>query len=212
VTYKLNKWSNKMAVITGNDSDNSLIGGAAADKIRGLAGNDTLQGRGGADLILGAKDDEVAFGGNGADTLSGDDILALGDGTEIGVDVLIGGAGTDLLIGWGDDILVGSGPNILNAAFVENLKNDPFETAIAGDGVQDTFVAVNKQGSGYTLTVTGYEVGVDLIDLSAFGVSGASDFIEIQNKGSFFESKTPTIDGAELVLRINADPNTLTYL
>jgi Ca2+-binding RTX toxin-like protein len=201
-----------MAVITGNDSDNSLIGGAAADQIRGLAGNDTLQGRGGNDLILGAKDDEVIFGGNGADTLSGDDILALNDGTEIGVDVLIGGAGTDSLIAWGDDLLVGSGSNTLNAALVENLKNDPFATFIAGDGVQDTFVAVNKQQSGYTLTVAAYEVGVDLIDLSAFGVSGVSDFIEIQDKGNFFEAKTATVDGAELVLRINANPNTLTYL
>jgi Ca2+-binding RTX toxin-like protein len=55
---------------TGNDSDNTLFGGRAADSLSGNAGNDTLWGGGGNDLL---------FGG-----LGGDDYhYQLGDGHDI---------------------------------------------------------------------------------------------------------------------------------
>jgi hypothetical protein len=92
------------------------------------------------------------------------------------------------------------------------LQNDPFSTFIAPDNRADTFVAVNKNALDYTLTIAGYEVGTDKIDLSGFSIFGVGDFAEIQDKGSFFEAKTSEINGATLVLRINADPASLTYI
>lgn len=107
---------------------------------------------------------------------------------------------------------MGAGPNQFNAQLVSDLKNDTFSVPITADGQTDKFIAVNKDAIDYTLTVVDYEVGVDLIDLSGFGVFGAGDFAEIQNKGSFFEAKTPEINGGELVLRINVDHSLLTYI
>ncbi|RUS96553.1 hemolysin expression modulating protein [Dulcicalothrix desertica PCC 7102] len=203
-----------MASITGNDSDNRLRGTSRSDTVRGRNGNDILEGLGGADTLLGGKDDDYLFGGLGADILSGD-----GDRTtspsnqfEKGNDILVGGSGSDILYAWGDDILLGGGSNQYNAQLITNLQNDPFTTAITPDNQKDTFVAVNKDGVGYTLTVADYEVGIDLIDLRSFGVTSVSGFAEIQDKGNFFEAKTFEVGGAELVLRINADPTSLTYV
>jgi Ca2+-binding RTX toxin-like protein len=201
-----------MAVRIGNDSDNRLRGTSGADTLRGIGGNDTLEGLGGLDLLLGGKDDDQLFGGAGADILSGDGNFTATDNLEVGNDVAIGGSGTDTLIGWGDDILIGGGPNQYNAQLITDLQNDPFATFILGDGQTDTFIATNKNEIGYTLTIAGYEVGIDKINLSAFGVSSASDFVEIQDKGSFFELKTPKVNNAEIVVRINVDPTLLTYI
>ncbi len=201
-----------MASINGNDSDNSLQGTSTADKIRGIDGNDILEGLGGADTLLGGKGDDYLFGGTGADKLSGDGRDSLFDNPEKGSDILVGGKGADILYAWGDDILVGGGSNQYDAQLLTNLQNDPFETPIAPDGQMDTFVAINKDGVGYSLTIADYEVGIDKIDLRSFGVTDALGFTEIQDKGSYFEAKTSEVGGAELVLRINVDPNSLTYV
>jgi Ca2+-binding RTX toxin-like protein len=202
-----------MAIFNGTDSDNNFTGTASADTMRGRNGNDILDGCGGNDTILGGKDDDQIFGGVGADRLSGDGKESLLDNPEKGSDILVGGKGTDTLYAWGDDILVGGGPNQYDAEFITNLKNDPFETPITSDGQADTFVAINKDGVGYTLTIADYEVGVDKIDLRSFGITSTSGFSEIQDKGNHFEMKTNQFNGAELVLRINVDdPNSLTYV
>lgn len=201
-----------MVLRVGNDSDNRLRGTVEADTLRGRDGNDTLEGLEGLDLLLGGKNDDQLFGGGGADILSGDGDFTATDNLEKGNDILIGGNSTDTLIAWGDDILVGAGPNQYNAQLITDLQNDPFDTLIVPDGEIDTFIATNKDEIGYTLTVVDYEVGIDLLDLSAFGVSSASDFVEVQDKGNFFELKTPKINNAEIVLRINVDPTLITYI
>lgn len=198
--------------LTGNDSDNAIRGNNQAERIRGRGGNDILEGLGGNDQLLGGKNDDHLFGGIGNDTLSGDDDLTLNNGSEKGDDILIGGSGADRLIGWGDDILVGSGPNRYDANFINQLKNDPFETPILGDRQRDTFVAVNRQGISSTLTIAGYEQRIDQIDLRAFGISSASGFSEIQDKVGWFEAIAPEFNGASLVLRIDVNPTLLTYV
>lgn len=201
---------------TGNDSDNTLTGNPLNRSeraiLKGRGGNDSITGFNGNDLLLGGKNDDNIFGGRGADVLSGDDDLSLGDSSESGNDILVGGSGRDVLYGFGDDILVGSGPNNYDANFLTNLKNDPFANPIAGDGVQDTFVAVNKPGVGYALTITGYEQGIDLVDFRAFGITSGSQFSEIQDKGGWFEAVAPEFNGSSLTLRINTDPTALTYV
>lgn len=213
-----------MTQILGNESDNFLTGNltvATNETIKAFAGNDTLEGIGGRDTLLGGKDDDYLFGGVGNDLLSGDGdsitrnsngSYSISSNADKGNDVLIGGQGTDILVGWGDDTLVGGGSNRYSSQLITNLGNDPFATSITPDGQIDTFVALNKDQVDYTLTIADYEVGIDRIDLRAFGVTSVNGFEEIQDKGSFFELKTPTVGQAELVLRINADPSTLTYI
>ncbi len=210
-----------MAQIMGNDSDNRLTGTNNVDIILAKGGNDILEGLGAKDTLLGGKNDDYLFGGNGNDVLSGDGdsitlnrngSVTLNRNAEKGDDVLVGGTGSDLLVGWGTDFLVGSGTARYNAQLITDLKNNPFSTPITLDRQRDTFLALNKDGIDYTLTVVDYEVGIDRIDLRAFGVSGVGDFVEIQDKGHFFELKTPEVNAAELVLRINTDPALLTYV
>lgn len=210
-----------MTTILGNDSDNNLIGTSGSNIIRARGGNDSLQGLDGNDTMLGGKNDDHLFGGRGSDVLSGDGetIGFSASGTpfldraaEKGDDALIGGSGTDILVGFGDDILVGSGPNTYNSQLLTDLENTPFSTFVPRDGVRDTFIALNKDKVDYTLTVIDFERNIDQIDLRAFGVRRAGNFQEIQDKGDFFEAKTPVVNEAELVLRININPTLLTYV
>jgi Ca2+-binding RTX toxin-like protein len=209
-----------MALINGDSADNRLIGTATADTIKGLAGNDRLEGLGGKDILLGGKNDDHLFGGGGNDILSGDgnSITINSNGSvnigraEKGDDILVGGKGGDILVGWGTDILVGGGPARYSAKLIDDLKNDPFSTTITPDGQKDTFIALNKDAIDYTLTVVDYEVGIDVIDLRGFGVRSANHFEEIQDKGGWYEAITPEVNDAQLVLRINVNPNELTYL
>lgn len=212
-----------MTQILGNESDNFLVGHlmiARSETIKGFAGNDILDGVAGNDTLLGGKDDDDLFGGLGNDLLSGDGdsitrnsngSYTLNSNADKGSDILIGGRGIDVLVAWGDDTLVGGGTDRYDSQLITNLGNNPFSTPITRDQQRDTFVAVNKDKVDYTLTIADYEIGIDRLDLRSFGVRSVSDFEEIQNKGSFFELKTPTVNEAELVLRINADPSRVSY-
>ena len=71
--------------VTGNGSDNTLVG---------TAGGETLDGAGGNDILVGLGSNDTLLGGAGADMLlcgSGNDILNGG----IGNDVVSGGRGAD---------------------------------------------------------------------------------------------------------------------
>jgi Ca2+-binding RTX toxin-like protein len=144
---------------SGNQLDNTITGGAAADQLSGDAGDDVLLGSGGDDvldggtgndvLIAGAGDD-TAEGGDGDDTVSGgtgDDVISGGAGNDqirgnSGADVLVGGTGDDhisggdgsdiLLGGAGDDVLAGGdGADVI-------LGGEGDDVITAGDGDDDT--------------------------------------------------------------------------
>jgi Ca2+-binding RTX toxin-like protein len=56
-------------------ADGPYSGGAVADVIRGLGGNDTLSGSDGNDRLEGGADSDLLSGGNSNDTIAGDDNL-----------------------------------------------------------------------------------------------------------------------------------------
>ncbi len=207
--------------LRGMAGDDRLLGGLGNDSLQGGDGNDILEGGDGGDRLFGGKDTDSLFGGAANDLLSGDGdsitvnssgIYSLNATAESSSDVLVGGTGSDTLVAWGDDTLVGGGVNSRSNSFLNSLSNDAFATSITRDRVRDTFVALNRNQVGYTLTIADYEVGIDRLDLRAFGVRSASNFVEIQNKGSFFELKTPKVLEAELVLRINVNPSQVTFI
>ncbi|MGL4965641.1 MAG: calcium-binding protein [Inquilinus sp.] len=90
-----------MAIITGDDFDNSLNGTAEADVIHGLGGNDSLFGNDGDDQLFGEDGNDVLAAGFGRDVLSGgagdDSIFIAVDGGAGDGDGVDGGAGTDFL-------------------------------------------------------------------------------------------------------------------
>lgn len=70
-----------MAIIDGDDTNNSLTGTADDDILHGLRGDDTLNGANGDDKVYGDEGNDVLMGGQGMDLLDGgpgDDMMAGG--------------------------------------------------------------------------------------------------------------------------------------
>jgi Ca2+-binding RTX toxin-like protein len=90
--------------LSGTPGDDVLVGGANAERIRGLEGNDRLTGNSGNDVIEGGAGFDQLDGGLGNDDLYGNSILNTGvDGNDILTD---GDGGNDRLYGQdGDDSL-----------------------------------------------------------------------------------------------------------
>lgn len=208
----------------GTNGDNLLEGdrngpnGFSDDLMYSRAGDDTINGGFGNDQIFGGTGEEVLSGGLGND-------LIVGDGDIAGVilepsvkDYLIGGQDRDTLYLFGDDVAVGGGPNRSSRDFIELLNNEPFDLNQAQktefnlyDGQQDEFVFVND-GNGYTTTIVGFEARIDRLDLREYNlgsVASSQSFQDIQEKddGLWWEYKTPKVNGNEVTLRIDADPD-----
>jgi Ca2+-binding RTX toxin-like protein len=114
-----------MAEITGTNGNDTKNGGAKADLIRllggndrsyGYDGNDTMVGGWGDDTLYGYDDNDRINGGGGVDVLeggNGNDRAAGGGGDDdigggYGNDTLDGGSGRDTLEGsYGDDVIDG---------------------------------------------------------------------------------------------------------
>ena len=94
------------STLAGNDGDDSLIGslGAFGERFDGGNNNDTISANPGADTVLGGAGNDSIEAGAGADTVDGggnNDTID-GDGgftPESDNDTLVGGTGTDRLIG-----------------------------------------------------------------------------------------------------------------
>lgn len=184
--------------------------------------DDILNGNNGNDSLFGKEGDDLLFGGNGKDILVGDghnlENLLNGDS---GVDTLIGGNGKDTFYIREDDLIIGGGANssTANSAFNHSFQNDPLKLSDVEktnlgyfDGDTDNFVFLDD-GNSYTATIVGYE-SIDRLDLNAFGVSSARDFVDSQEKdgGLWWEYKTSKSSlGNEIVLRIDAAPDKLIF-
>ena len=138
--------------LRGSDHDDVLAGDQRANRLSGGNGNDTLYGGPGGDDtnrddLDGGPGDDRLFGGPGADVLYGGE----------GGDLLKGGAGADRLwAGSGDD----------------RLDGGPGADLLDGGIGFDTFVFAPGHGED---TITDFSNGRDVIDVSAFGLSGFDD-------------------------------------
>ena len=89
----------------GNSLDNSMTGGAGADKLYGRDGNDVLSGLSGNDYLSGGNGNDTLYGGDGNDALYGN----------AGSDTIYGGAGNDILdagTGYYETLAGGTGDDI----------------------------------------------------------------------------------------------------
>jgi Ca2+-binding RTX toxin-like protein len=119
--------------LTGDSSNNSLLGYGGNDTLNGGGGNDYLASGAGNDTLNGGIDNDTLVGGTGNDILNGDD----------GNDNLTGGAGNDILNG-GNGIDSAS-YYYSTTAVTANLSNIALNT---GDALGDTYNSIeNLQGS-----------------------------------------------------------------
>lgn len=109
--------------ISGDGSDETLVGGIGPDIIIGGGGDDALHGLGGGDWLDGGAGDDLVLGQDGDDLVdggSGNDQVRGGAGNDYvtgftGNDALYGGAGNDFIYaadGEFDRVLGGSGDDV----------------------------------------------------------------------------------------------------
>jgi Ca2+-binding RTX toxin-like protein len=127
-------------LLDGDETDNTLTGGAEEDYLAGQDGNDTLSGGGRNDGLNGGNGNDSLLGGGGDDFLgggSGEDTLKGGNGN----DLLEGGEDRDRLFGQaGDDILSGGlDRDILRGATGDDsLNGDEGNDRLFGDAGDDS--------------------------------------------------------------------------
>ena len=188
-----------VTALGGNDRI-SLRGGD--DVLYAGAGDDTIGAGRGDDTVFGGAGDDVFYGGPGADFFDGGaetDTIDYGyfrAGDDIEVDLLRGrafggGDAGDVLVdienaiaGAGNDNMRGdAGANVLDGRDgrdkLRGLDGDDILIDGAGRGDNlfggrgaDTFVLV---ADGAVDSIKDFEAGVDLIDISAWGLTGLSD-------------------------------------
>ena len=175
--------------------DDYLRGTAEGDTFYGGAGFDELRGLGGDDFLMDTRGENDLWGGDGRDTIVGGGGRLNAEGNS-GNDTLIGGIGDDILDGGsGDDTLLGDPAGSFVSGddrLIAGSGNDFLE----GGGGADIFVfnssdgdnrigTIDLSGSARDIIGRDFEVGVDRIDLDAFGLT----FSEVQ-------SRFDTVDGS----------------
>ena len=183
--------------LRGEDGADELIGGDGNDRLRGDDGDDTLEGGDGNDRLRGDDGDDMLDGGDGNDRLrggDGDDALTGGDGNDRvkgngGNDIALGGDGNDRVIGGGgedtlsggegnDRVKGGAGADIVNGGggddrMIGGRGEDTLDGGSGSDRYNgglgaDTLIF---EVDGVSDKINGFEDGLDLIDVSAFGVT-----------------------------------------
>ena len=142
----------------GDGGDDLINAGAGHDTVWAHWGDDTVLGDGGNDKIGGGDGSDSLSGGDGRDTLWGDN----------DEDTLDGGAGRDQITGGnGVDIMIGG------------TGGDVLQDWEAGDNADVFVFAPGDSGLSNAATdvILGYNSGIDLIDLSAFG---GLEFVETE--------------------------------
>ena len=133
----------------------------------------------GVDEWTGTKNADEFYGGNGADILNGAEQK----------DIISGGNGSDMIYGgtWADTIDGGNGDDWISAG----LGRD---TLTGGRGADTFYFDAVNTSQNQVKTVTDFEVGKDLIDVSTFW-------------DGYDESMISLNDDGDVVITINPDDN-----
>jgi len=177
--------TNQADRMLGFGGDDMIAGGKGDDNIQGFGGEDIIVGGRGHDIILGGDDDDTIDGDEGNDHLygeGGDDVINGGVGKDTigggdGNDVIDGGAAADILVGHsGDDTLIGGDANdrLYGHSGMDTIIGGAGNDAMAGGSEADTFVFGPASGRD---TITDFQVGLDRLDFSAYGL----DAVTVQN-------------------------------
>ena len=185
--------------LSGGRDNDDLDGAAGNDRLSGGKGNDALDGGNGNDNMDGGEGDDAMVGGAGSDMLSGgsgDDAIEGGAGNETiygghGMDIIDGGRNDDMIFGGGNDdtIFGGNGDDVIDGGTGDDT--------MSGGGGADRFVF---EGQTDNDLVVDFEIGVDKIDVSDFGLSGFADISSaISTSGSDIVIDLSAVGGDGLV-------------
>lgn len=162
--------------------DDTISGGGGADRLNGESGDDEVAGGRGNDVLRGSDGDDAVMGNGGNDWLSGgngDDIVKGGKGDDLAFgnadnDMLRGQGGDDALFGGDgrDDLRGGSGNDFLAGG---NGRD-----SLDGGAGWDEFI-YNDLREGRDV-ISGFEDGMDLINLSGLGL-GFEDITVAEARG-----------------------------
>lgn len=165
----------KLFGLVGKDT---LYGGRGDDKLDGYRGNDKLYGGKGDDRIEASLGANKMYGNDGADTIDGglnNDKIYGGNGKDRaegswGSDVIYGGVSADRLYGNqnGDDIYGGRGDDtIVGGSGNDLIFGGGGHDTMTGGSDRDRFVFTAGRDLGDD-TITDFQRGQDVIDISAF--------------------------------------------
>lgn len=171
--------------LRGSRNDDDIVGGRGDDDIRAKGGDDVIRGGKGGDRVKGGAGDDDISGGDGRDRLhggAGADTIDGGDGNDRikgdrGDDSLTGGAGNDRVSGGkGDDIVLGGDGDdrVKGGAGADLIDGGAGSDRYWGNGGADTFVF---GVDGEFDKIHNYVDGVDVIDISAFGLTGIDEVL-----------------------------------
>ena len=173
-----------MTTFTGDEGNNTLIGGGDDDTLRGFGGDDTLQGNDGYDRFYGGAGNDAIDGGNGKDYAIYSDAAA-GVSVNLATGVAMGDAsvGTDTLTGI--EAIVGSDFNdtLLGSDAQTSVVNEQF-AGLAGDDLIDGKGGIDRlyyryDPSGVTVNLTS--------GTAKDGFGGTDTLLNIENvQGSDF--------------------------
>jgi Ca2+-binding RTX toxin-like protein len=168
--------------LSGEEGDDTLLGGADADILYGGDGNDQMLGEGGADSIWGGSGDDLLEGGEGNDRLSG----------EAGADTLLGGAGQDSLYG-------GAGAD----AFVFGSIAEGGDAILDFDPLLDSILI---SASGFGIDPASDWLVINTDGTAVEGGQPGSIVYNQQSGWLWWDSNGSAFGGRELIARLSGAP------
>ena len=127
---------------TGDDGDDTIMGGAGDDRLYGGSGDDKIYGDGGDDIICGNDGKDMLSGGDGDDTLDGgpgDDEIDGGDGDDL-VDYSSAERGITVDLSKADNIIRDGLFGRDTISGIERIKGGSHDDKFTGDDGDNTFM------------------------------------------------------------------------
>jgi Ca2+-binding RTX toxin-like protein len=198
--------------IIGSNLDDTLIGDAGRNVLRGMGGNDEIRG------TLGSRD--ALYGDDGDDTITGKGSMSGGNGNDTissfapdipgrlpsrPGDTQHGDAGNDTMTGglFNDQMFGGTGNDVMNGGRGQDLIHggDGVNTLAGGSG-GDTFVFQQFGGNHVYDWITDFEVDNDKIDLRQIDAdpttAGMQDFVFTNRANRYDDDFESSVGGPAL--------------
>jgi RTX calcium-binding nonapeptide repeat (4 copies)/Bacterial cadherin-like domain len=165
--------------VTGDGADNTFVGGALGDTLRGMGGADHLFGGAGNDVLDGGTGDDETVGGDNNDFFVVDSPLDIvTENPNEGQDIEF--SSVDRTISANVEVLVLNGPGLTGTGSANNdvLQSFGFAATMIGGGGDDTYWVTNPGdvvqensggGTDYVVALVDYTIPAEVEKLIMYG-------------------------------------------